>query len=95
MSRGIEGKIVLITGGSGGSGAVTAQLLAAELNKQGGAGWCPAAETARAAAQALLVKANFTGTGSYFGSKSASADRALATSLASTLDKYNNNAGVC
>jgi len=70
---------------------LAAQLLGAQLNVGAGAGVCPAATTAIAQAQALLDAANFNGTGTYWkGGKNADANRALALSLANTLDQYNN-----
>jgi hypothetical protein len=71
---------------------LAAQLLAAQLNINAGAGSCGAALTAIGQAQALLDAINFTGTGSYLGPKTLDpANRALANSLASTLDSFNNN----
>jgi hypothetical protein len=72
---------------------LAAQLLAAKLNVQAGAGACPAASNAISQAQTLLAKYHFNGTGSYTSgaNKMTAADAALANSLASTLDKYNNN----
>ena len=70
---------------------LAAQLLGAQLNVGAGAGICPAATTAIAQAQALLDAANFNGTGEYWkGGKNAAAQRAIALSLANTLDLYNN-----
>lgn len=43
-----------------------------------------------AAGQALLDSINFNGTGNYLPSKSKDPNRALALSLAATLDSYNN-----
>jgi hypothetical protein len=68
---------------------MAAQLLAADLNVQGGAGTCPAAVTAINQAHALLVKYSFNGLG--YSPKLTSADANLANQLATTLDKYNNN----
>jgi hypothetical protein len=68
---------------------MAAQLLAAELNIQGGAGACTSAVSAINQAQALLVQYSFNGLG-YSGKLSAS-DASLANSLATALDKYNNN----
>jgi hypothetical protein len=69
---------------------LAAQLLAAKLNIQAGAATCPAANTAIASAQTLLDAINFTGTGSYKSTMTAT-QIALANSLAATLDSYNNN----
>jgi len=68
---------------------MAAQLLAADLNVQGGAGICPAAVTAINQAHALLSKYHFDGNG--YSPKLTSADASLANQLATTLDKYNNN----
>jgi hypothetical protein len=73
---------------------LAAQLLAAKLNYTAGAKQCPAATTAIAQAQALLVAINFTGTGSYKNAMSASQQQ-LANSLAAILDSYNNNTLAC
>ena len=67
---------------------LAAQLLAAKANVAAGAGTCSGALTAIVDADKLLDKINFNGTGTYL--KGNSADRALALSLASTLDQYNN-----
>lgn len=67
---------------------LAAQLLAAELNVQNGAGACSAATTAIADAQDLLDDIDFTGTGEFL--KSNSSNRTAANALASTLDSYNN-----
>ena len=69
---------------------LAAQFIAAKLNVLAGAATCPAATTAIAAAQTLLDAVNFTGTGSYKNSMTAS-QITQANSLASTLDSYNNN----
>lgn len=69
---------------------MAAQLLAAQLNFQAGAGKCGAAITASNQALALLDKYNFNGTSSYTKVLS-KADTTLANSLANTLDRYNNN----
>lgn len=69
---------------------LAAQLMATELNFQAGAGKCPAVVTAEAQAQALLSKYAFNGMGSYT-KKLSKADSTLATQLANTLDRYNNN----
>jgi len=72
---------------------LAAQLMAAVLNVQAGAGICPSAATAINQAQALLTKYNFNGSGSYTSgaNKFSAADAALANQLANTLDLYNNN----
>jgi hypothetical protein len=79
---------------------MAAQLLAAFLNVEAGAGVCPAATTAMSDGQALLADADFDGVRTFGGSstkgKKGSAstgtiDGAAANSLASTLDAYNNN----
>jgi hypothetical protein len=67
---------------------LAAQLLAAKLNVQAGAGVCPAATTAINQAQALLDQLNFNGV--THGSISSSMATTL-NNLASTLDNYNNN----
>jgi prealbumin domain-containing protein len=73
---------------------LAAQYLAALLNYSSGAQQCSNVTTAMGQAQALLVKYNFTGTGAYKKSMTAS-DQSLANSLAATLDSYNNNTLVC
>jgi hypothetical protein len=79
---------------------LAAQLLAAFLNQEAGAGVCPAAATAMASGQTLLANADFDGVRTFGGSstkgKKGSASTgtingAQANSLASTLDAYNNN----
>jgi hypothetical protein len=72
---------------------MAAQLLAAFLNYHAGAYRCAASDSVVNAAQALLVKYNFNGTGSYTSgpNKMTAADAALANSLALQLDLYNNN----
>jgi Prealbumin-like fold domain len=67
---------------------LAAQLIAAELNVVAGAGTCPNAITAINAASALLAAVHFDGT--KHDSLSAS-QAAQMNSLATTLDKYNNN----
>ena len=67
---------------------LAAQLLAAELNVQNGAGTCSAATDAIADAQELLGDISFTGTGEFL--KANSSNRTAANALASTLDSYNN-----
>jgi hypothetical protein len=72
---------------------LAAQLLAAKLNVAAGAGVCPLAITAINDAQALLAAIAFNG--NTHGAMSA-AQIALANSLASTLDRYNNdNTALC
>jgi hypothetical protein len=68
---------------------MAAQLLAADLNIVAGAGTCPAAIDAITAGQALLVKYGWNGL--TYSPKLTAADAALANSLNTTLDKYNNN----
>jgi hypothetical protein len=68
---------------------MAAQLLAADLNVAAGAGICSSAATAINQAQALLVKYGFNGSG--YAPKLTAADTTLANSLATTLDRYNNN----
>lgn len=70
---------------------MAAQLLAAELNVQAGAGSCAASTSAITQAQQLLVKYSFNGTAPPYTPKLTSADATLANSLATSLDKYNNN----
>ena len=67
---------------------LAAQLLAAELNVQAGAGVCPAAVTAINQAQALLAAINFNGNTHI---TLTAAQASLANSLAQMLDQYNNN----
>jgi hypothetical protein len=67
---------------------LAAQLLAAKLNIQAGAGSCGLAATAMNDAQALLDVVNFDGNG--HGTMS-SAQVSQANSLATKLDRYNNN----
>ncbi|HZI60279.1 MAG TPA: hypothetical protein VFD62_06185, partial [Pyrinomonadaceae bacterium] len=71
---------------------LAAQFLAARLNLAAGAETCPAVQTAVVSAQNLLDQINFTGSGDYLTSKqkSLATQRALALSLATTLDRYNN-----
>jgi hypothetical protein len=68
---------------------MAAQLLAADLNVGAGAGQCAASASAINQAHALLTKYNFDGNG--YSPKLTTADANLANSLATTLDKYNNN----
>jgi hypothetical protein len=72
---------------------LAAQLLAYRLNIQAGAGTCANAISAASAAQTLLAKYHFNGTGSYTSgaNKMSAADQSLANSLANTLDRYNND----
>ncbi len=72
---------------------MAAQLLAADLNVGSGAGQCAASATAINQAHALLTKYNFDGNG--YSPKLTTADANLANSLATTLDKYNNNNKLC
>jgi parallel beta helix pectate lyase-like protein len=67
---------------------LVAQLLAAKLNIAAGAGACPAAVTAINDAQALLDAVNFNGNTHL---NMTTAQRNLANSLATTLDRYNND----
>ncbi len=67
---------------------LAAQLLAAKLNVQAGAGVCPAAVTAINAAQSLLDLINFNGIAH---ATMTSAQVTQANSLAGTLDQYNND----
>jgi hypothetical protein len=66
---------------------LAAQLLGAKLNLVAGSSACTAVTTAVGSAQALLVAINFTGTGP---STMTAAQAALANTLATTLDNYNN-----
>ena len=78
---------------SDGAYNLASQLLAAHLNEDAGAEWCPAAADAVLAGQALLDQVNFNGTGSYLGPKVKGdllALRNQALALANTLDQYNN-----
>jgi hypothetical protein len=68
--------------------SLAAQLLAARLNVVAGAGTCPAAVTAINAAQALLDGINFDG---ITHATMTTAQKNDANSLATTLDRYNNN----
>ncbi len=71
---------------------LAAQLLAADLNIQAGAGSCAAATSAITQGQALLTSINFRGTTGYLPAKAKNkAVRNHALSLANTLDLYNNN----
>jgi hypothetical protein len=80
--------------------ALAAQLLAAQLNVDAGAGTCAAATQAIADAQQLLDDINFNGTGSYFKGSNSNGkgnantgdaeQAALAHQLAAILDAYNN-----
>jgi hypothetical protein len=72
---------------------LAAQLMAVELNLQGGAGACGGLLTYRAQAQTLLSKYGFDGVSSYTSgaSKMSAADQTLANALAHQLDQWNNN----
>jgi len=70
---------------------MAAQLLAADLNVQGGAGSCAASTSAITQAQLLLGKYSWSGTAPPYSPKLTSADANLANQLATSLDKYNNN----
>jgi hypothetical protein len=73
---------------------MAAQLLAAKLNVQAGAGTCTAVTDAIADAQNLLDNIGFTGNGDYLGPKvkgTAKNTRMDALDLAGILDAYNNN----
>jgi hypothetical protein len=67
---------------------LAAQLLAAKLNIIAGAGSCTAANTAISQGSALLLAIHFDGS---THDVMTSAQKSQANSLASTLDKYNNN----
>ena len=69
---------------------VAAHLLAAKSNYAAGGKRCPASAKAINDAQALLDRIGFSGSGSYLPSGSTSPDRATASNLADTLDRYNN-----
>jgi hypothetical protein len=68
---------------------MAAQLLAADLNLGAGAGQCALSALAVNQGHALLTKYKFDGNG--YTPKLTSADATLANSLATSLDKYNNN----
>ncbi len=71
--------------------SLAAQLLAALFNQGADATWCTGVNTAVTSAKALLDGINFNGTGNYLGPQADDqALRAEATSLAGTLDMYNN-----
>jgi hypothetical protein len=72
---------------------LAAQLMAVELNLQGGAGACGGLLIYRAQSQTLLAKYVFNGTSSYTSgaSKMTAVDQTLANFLAGKLDKWNNN----
>jgi hypothetical protein len=74
---------------------LAAQLAAALLNKNAGAGSCAAADAAIAAGQLLLDQIDFDGTGAFLpppkGNGPVDPLRTQALSLAATLDAYNNN----
>jgi hypothetical protein len=67
---------------------LAAQLLAADLNVLAGAGTCPTAATAITSAQSLLAVIHFNG---QTHDKMTATQVSQAHSLATTLDKYNNN----
>lgn len=67
---------------------LAAQLLAAKLNIVAGAGSCPAAVSAMNDAQTLLAAVHFNG---ITHDKLSAAQATQANSLATTLDRYNNN----
>jgi beta-propeller repeat-containing protein len=67
---------------------LAAQLLAAKLNVVAGAGTCPAAVNAINNGQALLAATHFNGS---THDKLSPAQATQANSLATTLDRYNNN----
>jgi hypothetical protein len=69
---------------------LAAQLLAAKLNFQAAKKVCTTAGQAVLDAQALLVKYNFVGTGTY-AKKMSAADVVTANNLATLLDNFNNN----
>jgi hypothetical protein len=67
---------------------LAAQLLAARLNVAAGAGTCPATVNALNDAQTLLAAVHFNGV---THDKLSGAQSTQATTLATTLDRYNNN----
>jgi Prealbumin-like fold domain len=67
---------------------MAAQLLAAKLNVVAGAATCPAATNAITAGSALLAKYHWNGL--TYSPALTAADKALANSLNTTLDQYNN-----
>jgi hypothetical protein len=67
---------------------MAAQLMATNLNLRAGAGSCTGVATAVNQAHALLVKYSFNG---LTHGKISAADTAAMNSLATTLDRYNNN----
>ena len=67
---------------------LAAQLLAAELNVVAGAGTCPAGVSAINDAQTLLAAVHFNG---ITHDKLSAVQATQANSLATTLDRYNNN----
>jgi hypothetical protein len=69
---------------------LAAQLLAAKLNVTAGAAACPLATSAITSAQNLLASVGFNGLSTWVNTMTP-AQKSLANSLASTLDKYNNN----
>ena len=70
---------------------LAAQLVAALLNVNAGAGTCPAATQAISDAQVLLDRINFNGTGTNYLRPKDGADYTTANNLAAILDAYNNN----
>jgi Domain of unknown function DUF11 len=68
--------------------ALAAQLLAAKLNVVAGAGSCPAAVTAINDAQTFLAAVHFNG---ITHDELSAAQATQANSLATTIDRYNNN----
>ena len=68
---------------------LASQLTAAVANKVAGAGMCAAAQSAIEEGQALLAQLDFDGTAKHKAPSKAQITRA--NTLASTLDKYNNN----
>jgi hypothetical protein len=68
---------------------MAAQLLAADLNVVSGAGTCAASTSAITQAHTLLTNYNWNGL--TYAPKLSSGDAALANSLATLLDRYNNN----
>jgi hypothetical protein len=69
---------------------LAAQLLAAKLSIQAGAGSCPAADAAISGGQALLASIGFNGVGAFLP-KSTDPNYAIANGFAATLDSFNNN----
>jgi hypothetical protein len=67
---------------------LAAQLLAADLNVKAGARTCPSAISAINNGQTLLATVHFNGIAH---DKLSAAQATQANSLATTLDRYNNN----